>query len=170
MLGIQVAGKGGDSTLSSTTSIYNEISQTHPDLLKILCQPFYSDRVTYELPGNKPYSENPVFAVKNNHIMCSYIRQYIESAQKKFPEVPRLTEQQIKALDLFDHIATREDVMFNLKLTPGDLILINNNKVLHGRAAYEDEESKSRYRHLIRIWLRNEGIDSLPHFFGHLNP
>lgn len=167
MLCVRSANAGGYTTLSSTIAIYNEIYQKSPEAIKTLCEPFYSDRRSNERTGDQPYSDNPIFAFRNNQLMCQYVRLYIEDAQKKFPKVPRLTQKQIEALNLFDEVSTRKDMMFELTLEPGDLILINNNKVLHGRTAYEDSGEQSR--HLLRIWLHNTNISSMPNLFGYPN-
>ena len=64
-----------------------------------------------------------------------YSRTFVEAAQK-LPGVPPLTAAQEEALDL--HAEVCEELAFTMELQPGDLQLLNNHVVYHGRTAYED--------------------------------
>ena len=64
-------------------------------------------------------------------------RYYIQSAQR-FPEAPRLTAQQIEALDLFDALANDPANYLDIEFKPGDIQLIHNHVILHDRTDYED--------------------------------
>ena len=73
-----------------------------PDLTAVLFEPFCFDRRGEVAPGKNGYYETPIFHWHADRLSVFYgNRYYIESAQR-FPDVPRLTLQQIEALDLFD--------------------------------------------------------------------
>ncbi len=42
----------------------------------------------------------------------------------------------------------------DLWLEPGQIQLLNNRVIVHGRSAYEDHAEPERRRHLVRLWLR----------------
>jgi hypothetical protein len=47
-------------------------------------------------------------------------------------------------------------------LEPGDLQLLNNRAVLHGRTPFEDYEGLGRRRLMLRLWLAIPGWAPLP--------
>lgn len=61
---------------------------------------------------------------------------------------PSLEQQH--AADLFEAIASEPDVQLRFRLRPGELVLVDNTRVLHARAAFIDGEPPRR-RHLIRV-------------------
>ena len=48
---------------------------------------------------------------------------------------------------------------------PGDIQLIDNFHVLHGRTAYEDDRAEGKVRHLKRLWLETTVLASRPPHF-----
>jgi alpha-ketoglutarate-dependent taurine dioxygenase len=48
---------------------------------------------------------------------------------------------------------------------PGDIQLINNYHVLHGRLPYRDDPATGRVRHLKRLWLETGALTSRPPHF-----
>ena len=92
-------------------------------------------------------------------------RYYIMSAQR-FPDVPRLTEKQIAALDLFDALANDPSNYLDIEFKPGDIQLIHNHVILHDRTDYLDWPEPERKRHLLRLWLCPPNGRPLPAVFA----
>ena len=164
---IRPAKSGGQSSLVSAIAIHNEMMEQRPDLLKELYQPFYIDRrgeLGREDEGDEPYYAMPVFSYCKGLISTRYIRGYIMSAQR-FPEVPRLTDAQIEAMDMFDAIAQREGTALDFYMEPGDIQLANNYCVLHSRTSFEDFPEREKRRHLLRVWLCMPNSRELPPCF-----
>jgi hypothetical protein len=67
--------------------------------------------------------------------------------------IPGLTEAQAEALDAVHFIAERHALRPTME--KGDIRFINNMAIVHRREAFVNTESNER--HLIRIWLNNEG-------------
>jgi hypothetical protein len=149
---LRTAKSGGMSKICSALAVHNEIARTRPDLLEILYQHFFWSWQTQEPPGALPYYPQPVYSVCEGKFSSRLVRQHIMSAQR-FPEVPRLTAQQIEALDLIDSLTAREDIHFSMMFQPGDLQLLNNHLMFHARTAFEDYGEHDRRRHLLRMWL-----------------
>ncbi len=164
LLCLQAAKSGGDSLLVSALSIYNRFHEQRPDLLPLLFEPIATDR-RGEIPsGAKPYMEIPVLSWEHGFLTVFYQRQYIESAQR-FKEVPRLTLQQIEALDLFDSIANDPEMYFTMRLQSGDMQFVYNHSQLHDRTGFEDWPGETERRHMLRLWLSPEGDRPLPTCF-----
>lgn len=164
---LKQAKAGGLSRLVSVTAIQNEIQRRCPDLFEELYKPYYIDRRGErgrEDEGDLPYYAIPVLSYHKNLVTARYIRGYIESAQR-FPEVPRLTKNQIEALDLFDAIANEDGMALSFQMKPGDCQLVNNYCVLHARTNFEDHPELERRRHLLRMWLATPNSRELPPCF-----
>jgi hypothetical protein len=158
---------GGDNHIVSAVSVHNEILERRPDLLEVLYQPFCIDR-RGELKDGKPYWVQPIFSQHDGMLSTFYLRAYIESAQRH-PDVPRLTDKQVEALDLVEEICARPDMHLNVRQQPGDFVLINNYPIWHLRTEFEDYEEQDRKRHLLRQWLSIPNSRGLPETFRGLH-
>lgn len=152
LLVVNTAKSGGSSLISSSIAAHNAMLKERPDLVEVLYQPFTFSRQGEQAAEEAPYYQAPVFGVEQGRFVCRHIRNHITSAQLTFPEVPRLTPEQIEALDLFDETLAREDLCYHMEFEPGDLQFINNHIVLHARTEYEDYDEPERKRFLLRMW------------------
>ena len=152
LLCLQKAKSGGLSSLTSSMSVYNEMARRRPDLAVLLFQPFATDRRGEVPEGMQPYFQLPVFNEYKGQLSVIYARRYIESAQR-FPELPRLSEAQREALDLFDALAEDATLRLDMAFEPGDMQFLHNHTILHDRTAYVDWPEPERKRHLLRLWL-----------------
>ena len=82
---------GGESYLASSMTVYNEILRRRPDVVAALFEPFPTDRRGEVPEGMKPWFDIPIYHWHAGRLSCIYVRQYIESAQKQFPQARRLT-------------------------------------------------------------------------------
>jgi hypothetical protein len=154
------AKAGGVSKLASSVTIFNEILRRRPDLAELLLQDFWRSRPEDEDGHYQgPVFALPVFGIRDGKLTSQYSRTYVEQAQE-FPDVPRLSAAQIEALDLLAEIA--EEVCLHAPFTPGDLQLLNNHVVYHGRTAYEDDAVAGADRFLLRLWLSVPNSRPLP--------
>ena len=156
------AKEGGVSKLASTVTIYNEMLNRRPDLLDVLFEDFWRSRPEDEDGGPGIVFKMPVFGISDGKLTSQYSRTFVEQAQD-CPEVPRLTAAQVAAMDLLAEIA--EEVCFHAPFAPGDLQLLNNHVVFHGRTAYEDDPARAQDRLLFRLWLSVPNSRRLPDGF-----
>jgi hypothetical protein len=104
----------------------------------------------------------PVWGQRDGKITSQYSRTYVEQVQE-CPELPRLTDVQNQAMDLLAEIA--EETCLCSPFEPGDIQLLNNHVVYHGRTAYADDAAAGRARLLIRLWLATPNSRALPDGF-----
>lgn len=168
LLCLQKAKSGGASRIVSSAAIHNEFVSKHPDLWAVMCQPFYVDRRGEESTGQKPYYVTPCFNYLDDRLFVRYNRTFIESAQR-FAEVPSLTSDQRRALDLMDALCNDPEFYYDMTFELGDMQFLNNYVVLHSRGEYEDWPEPERKRHLLRLWLRTPGFPRLPEAFADRN-
>ena len=86
--------------------------------------------------------------------------------------MPRITAAQNEALDLLAEVA--EEVCLYSPFVPGDIQLLNNHVIFHGRTAYEDDSASQQERLLFRLWLSMPNSRRLPrgfeNFWGSAEP
>ncbi len=154
--------------MCSAIAIHNEIARTRPDLLEALYQPFYWSMLEQQRPGEPAWYPQPIFSMHEGYFSCRYIRPHIEQAQKRFPEVPRLTPQQVDAMNLYDELVKRPGFQLATNFRPGDLQFCNNHVAMHARTAFEDYPEPERRRHLLRLWLSVPNSRPLSPLMGHI--
>lgn len=167
LLVLRPAMKGGVSLAASSIAIHNEIARTRPDILEVLYQPFYWSMQQMERPGELPYYPQPIFTLHEGHFSCRFIQGHITSAQR-FPDVPRLTPLQQEAIDLINELVARPQFSCATNFQPGDLQLVNNHVLLHGRTTFYDYPEVERRRHLLRMWLAVPNSRPLSPALGHI--
>ncbi len=165
LLCLQPAKEGGLSLLVSGDTVFNEIQQRRPDLLKPLFKPIATDRRGEVPEGMLPYLLIPVFSYFEGRITTFYQRQYIESAQR-FDDAPRLTSTHLEALDLFDELCNSQELNFSMMLQKGDFQFVYNHALLHDRTTFQDWPKLENRRHLLRLWLSIPGDRNLPEVFA----
>jgi len=156
LLCVRQAKSGGMSRLASAVAIHNEIAKTRPDLLAPLFEGF-----RYHWFGEQPPGEGtvtgfkiPVFGMADGLLSVCFLREFIDMGAQELGEP--LTDIEVEALDLFQAVANREDVVLTYRLEPGWASFINNYTVLHSRTGFEDWPEKERRRLLLRLWLKAE--------------
>ena len=161
LLCLQPARSGGQSSICSSSTIYHEIAERRPDLLKVLCQRFHIDRKGEIPQGEDETYEMAVFYPDEERVTCIYARDFIDAAQRHSHVAP-LTTEQVDALNLIDELAASGDLRLDIDFLPGDIQFLHNHQILHARTSYEDWPEPERRRHLLRLWLSTADGRSLP--------
>ncbi|KAL2162884.1 hypothetical protein VTH06DRAFT_6720 [Thermothelomyces fergusii] len=146
---------GGSTFVASSWTIYRELAESYPTVLRALCDANWPIQVS----GNPPrYILAPLLHVSDdNKILISVDpgRLGLHPATAKIgteDPVPPLSQQQLEALEVLSALATKHRFCLDLKL--GDIVFINNLSLLHARDPYVDP-ANGPGRHLVRLWLRN---------------
>ena len=161
LLCLKTARSGGLSSLTSSMSVYNVMARRHPDLVWRLFQPLPTDRRGEVPAGKLPWFHTPIYHDHAGYLSAIYAPHYVRSSQR-FPEAPRLTEQDHAALDCFDRLAEDPALRLDMSFQPGDMQFVHNHTILHDRTAFEDWPEPERKRHLLRLWLAAPGARPLP--------
>ena len=159
LLTIRKAKQGGLSKIVSAVSVSNAIRERRPDLHALLCQDYVRSRQGEESGGERKTFAMPIFCWHEGKFSTQYSRTFVEAAQK-LPGVPPHTPAHDEALDL--HAAVCEELCFVMDFEPGDLQLLNNHVIYHGRTDYEDADGQDQDRLLLRLWLATPNSRPLP--------
>jgi hypothetical protein len=161
LLCLKTAKSGGLSSLTSSMSVYNRMATERPDLVARLFNPLPSDRRGEVPEGKKPWHYCPIYNDYAGYLSAIYAPHYVRSSQR-FPDAPRLTEEDYAALEMFDRTAEDAELRLDMALRPGDIQFVHNHTILHDRTAFEDWPEPERKRHLLRLWLAAPGARPLP--------
>jgi hypothetical protein len=159
LLCVRQASEGGVSKLASSATVYNEIRRRRPDLHALLCKPIPRSRFGEEAGGEHVVYDLPVFGVRGGKLTSHFSLTYIENGQM-LPQARQLTEAEHEAVTML--MAVAEEECFEMRFEPGDIQLLNNHIVYHGRTAFTDDETTGRDRMLMRLWLSVPNSRALP--------
>jgi hypothetical protein len=162
LLCLQTAKSGGTSKVISSMALRDEIARVRPDLLPVLKGAFYHSYQGTQDATQPPFYRCPILGNDPEYFALRTNRKNIVAAQRDFPEVPRLTPQQVEVLDLMDELMPSQRLCFSMSLERGDLQLLNSFVTLHSRSDFEDYEEPERKRHLLRLWLAIPASQPLP--------
>lgn len=158
-LGCQnVATEGGKSQLISAYTVHNRLLENHADLLEVLYQPFHVDLRGDVGQDGKKTATKPIFFPRGDDIGATYLRHYV-NAGHEYDDVPDLTTEQCAALDALDEILSDSSIIAEFDLSAGEIILVNNFVLFHGRTGFRDSERsasnpENRKRLLHRTWIK----------------
>lgn len=142
------AEAGGESIISYANKIYRDLNYRKKKILNIL-----EKNILFERRGftkiQKTFSK-PIFINKKNNISFRYLRDYIESGFKI--ENKKMNSMQIRALNQLDKMLCQKKYQKRYRLERGDLILLNNNLLAHGRTTFK--VTKDLNRTLLRAWIK----------------
>lgn len=158
----RTAKAGGQSKVISSIALRDEVQRLRPDLIPVLQQPWYHSYQGTQDPVQPPYYTCPIFGNDPVHFCARTNRKNTDAAQRDFDDIPRLSAQQVEALNLFDQLMPSDKLCYSMDLEEGDLQLLNNYVTLHSRTPFEDFDLPDRKRHLLRLWLAVPGSQPLP--------
>ena len=145
------ANKGGDSVLVNTQKIFKFLKTKKKKILKVLKKNFYFERRGFNYK-NKNLFKKPIFSLKGKKFIFRYLRDYIEKGFELKNQ--NLTFNQINSLNYLDSLLTNKNFSKILKLGSGDLLILNNHILAHGRTTFQlNKKKKDKSRKLYRIWL-----------------
>ncbi len=159
LLCVRQACEGGVSKLASSATVYNEIRKRRPDLHALLCKPIPRSRFGEEAGGEHVVYDLPAFGVRDGKLTSHFSLTYIENAQM-LPHARRLTDAEHEAIQMLMDVA--EEECFEMRFEPGDIQLLNNHIIYHGRTAFKDDQSSGQDRMLMRLWLSVPNSRALP--------
>lgn len=149
---VRQAEIGGHLMLVSTSQILTLLSK---DVIAALERPFLFDQ---REEGSRPVKRPILREVSAGRWHVNYLRKYIELGHRH-PSAMPLTDIQVGALDRLDEVvntlAARPSTRTTLKLAPGQMVLVDNRRLLHGRTAFRTDAAH-KDRLMLRAWISPE--------------
>ena len=145
--------RGGESFVASSGLLYNFVLDEHPEYLPILHKNFPTDWRSEEPPGSPGWYLEPLYSYFGG-VLSATVRTGRAMSAMRFPEVPRLTADEVSCFTYFGSLPKRPGVALGMRLQTGDLQYVNNFATVHTRTAFVDHaQDPARQRHLLRLWI-----------------
>jgi len=139
---INKGASGGENILIDGKKILTDIISHRKELLSALTTRCISICRDDQLAVNIP-----VFEKTNNRIIMRF----------RYDEATYVMPNKAQALNTFyEEFIKNSKYKKNVSLQSGDVIIIDNYRMLHGREAFTDGADSSEKRVLRRIWIANE--------------
>ena len=154
LLCLQTAQEGGKSSLSSAYAAHNHFNRTHPELIDRLYQPFYRDKQQYQPEGAETTNWYPIFSGDSNGgLRIRFNSRVIRRGYQKTGQV--LDNAGTQAVEVLNNFLIDPAHRHDFWMERGQIQILNNRSIVHGRTPYVDHELPEKRRHLIRLWLRD---------------
>jgi len=152
---IRPAPEGGANRVVSLHAAHNLMRRRHPDLLRRLYEPFWWNRMGEHHPNDTPVNRFPYFEFDGERLRGRFNRRIVyagyELAGKPFDESGRA------AVEEFHAVLDNPSLSAGYTMEAGQIAFMNNRTVAHHRTAFIDADAPASRRHLVRIYMRDEG-------------
>ena len=155
LLVLRTAREGGVSSAASMMTVHNVLRERAPHLLRRLYQPFYWNRQGEHGEGEPVTHFYPVFTYDGATVRGRFNRRLIYKGHE-LAGVP-LEDLGREAVETMFDVMSEPENHFTFELAAGEIQYMNNFSIAHRRTQYSDYDEPDARRHLVRIFLRNEG-------------
>lgn len=160
---LETAMEGGISRLISLETVRRIMSDRHPDLLRRLHRPFLFDRQREHDDGEPLVLRNPVLAEREDGKLFARLSPFLIRAGHRLAGEP-LDDEGTAAIAAWEQETADHGLYKEFLFEPGQIQFVDNRRIGHCRTAFTDWPEPERRRHLVRLWLRDEGTT---HYHGH---
>ncbi|NKB59740.1 MAG: hypothetical protein GKS00_25775 [Alphaproteobacteria bacterium] len=158
LLVLRTSRSGGESCVVSLASVHNEMRRRCPDLLARLYRSYYWNRQGEHPPGDPITNVNPIFTFDGTHLDARVNRRLLQVGHELMNEP--MDDEGAAALDALYRLMDDADMHFTFQLEAGQVQYLHNWRCAHERTDYMDYEDPEKRRHLVRIFLRDQGARS----------
>jgi hypothetical protein len=150
------AMSGGINSIVSFYSVYNEMLKRHPiELVERLYKPYLANRQREHAPGDPMVLSRPLFTYDGARLNCKLSHHQTLSGYHLAGRT--IDPLGLEAMETLESIMKEERWNREFFFERGQIQMVDNRRCGHRRTAFEDFAEPERKRHLLRIWLRNEG-------------
>jgi trimethyllysine dioxygenase len=147
---IELDATGGESTMVDAFAVARRVEAEAPELFEVLCSVAVPGQ--YIGDGAHLMSARPVF--RHDHT-----GRLVQVSFNNYDRAPFLLDEQdmldfYDGIRLFDEIANEPSMQWRHTLPPGEALLFDNWRVLHGRGAYRGR------RRMCGGYLNREDVES----------
>lgn len=146
---LQNSKSGGESIVVNGEKIFKFVKANKHKFFKLLTNNVYFERRGFKQDQNYVFKK-PIFKVRNKKFQyMRYLKDYIVSGYK-------IKETLIKneldnAFNYLDNCLESKKFQKVYKMRKGDIIIINNHKMAHGRRKFSI--NKTNQRRILRVWV-----------------
>ena len=145
------SASGGETRLASAGTVYNLLATEAPQCLEPLSHDFPIDRRTEFTSEMGPTANAPLLKRDGTRVRSQCHHKLMLTGARKINRV--FSAEELDAVNRMNEVLSREEIVFEYKLQPGEMLFASNNLVLHDRARWIDDADPANKRHLERMWL-----------------
>ncbi|MEU4175554.1 TauD/TfdA family dioxygenase [Streptomyces sp. NPDC026589] len=149
LLCLRPAARGGATRVAGAPYIHDVLAAERPDVLELLGQEWHFDR------SGRAGSQlvlTPILTTGPDGAVTCYYQSRTVRASAGRDGRPPLDAARAEALDVLDEVLNRPETAYPVTLTSGDLLIIRNSRVMHGRSPFTDGP-EPHHRRVLRLWL-----------------
>ena len=155
LMALYGAEEGGLSEYCTIYSLYNAMKQDAPEQLERLFQPFFHNRQGIQIPGEPDLVWAPAIGYDGERLLTRISLNKIPSGYARAGE--ELDNLGRDALETAVEVIRSHDISAKYMLERGQVLIFNNREGMHHREGFKNGKTVDKQRHLIRMWLRDEG-------------
>ncbi len=155
LLVLRTSRSGGESSTTSLLAGHEVLRRRAPDLLRRLYQPYVWNRQGEHPDGAPVCSSNPIFSAATGTVRARFNRSLQPVGYRLLGE--EIDAEGMDALNALHEALSEPGASVDFALAPGQIEFLNNTRIAHRRSAFDDYDEPDRRRHLVRIFLRDEG-------------
>lgn len=156
LLCLHPAKEGGVSQVMSVATVHRTLEERYPELLPRLYKPFWYDRHKEHHDGEPTTYAAPMFERGDDGTIKA--RLALSEIHAGYAlRCERLDNETAAALEAVQSVFDLPELHVELGFEPGQIQYVNNRATGHARTEFVDFPEPERKRHLIRLWLRDEG-------------
>jgi alpha-ketoglutarate-dependent taurine dioxygenase len=146
LLSLSAADEGGETVIVDGAAVFDDLSAADTAVASLLLEEHPID-LRGQTNGNPTRSQPIATRDDTGRLRLRYVRAYIEQGYVKSGiEVSGVTRA---AFDRFDALAMAEERQVSFQLKRGELLVIDNQRYLHGRRRFQEH---ARQRRLRRVY------------------
>ncbi len=148
------AEKGGSSVLTDTRLIFRYLNKKNKEVLNTLKKKFPFEKRGFSKNGklSNKIILKPIFELKNRTLRFRYLRDYIESGYRS--KNYKITKQIKKSFNVLDSLLEKRRFIKKFKLNKGDILILDNRYMAHGRTKFQFDKKGHNSRVLLRTWIK----------------
>jgi alpha-ketoglutarate-dependent taurine dioxygenase len=151
LLCIRQAAHGGEVVFVDSSAALDAATHRMPRLPVVLGRDFHFDQRRESDPTATVARRVVERAGARNRLV--YLRDYIESGHS-MDGVRPLTSEEIQAMDTLDEVLKDEALHIEGRLLPGQIVISDNRRYLHGRHEFHEGAGEEGGRLMLRCWMR----------------
>jgi alpha-ketoglutarate-dependent taurine dioxygenase len=155
LLCLQPAMEGGVSSIVSFYTVYNEMLKRSQHLLPRLYRPYLFDRQREHAPEDATVISHPLFQNEHQHLVCRLSHRHVINGYAMAGV--EMDHETSEALEVLEQTMREPQLCREFFFEPGQIQIVDNKRCGHRRTGFVDFPEPERKRHLVRLWLRNEG-------------
>lgn len=148
LLCLRRAADGGASLLASGHTVHDKLLEEDPAAATRMYAESNFGRQPEVFADGRTFDRDQVFSPDGERLRVRYSRYWLDRGVEASGEP--FDDDLKRGIEHIDQLLEDDAIVIDPVLEPGDLLLVDNTVVMHGRAAFEDGPSR---RCLLRLWV-----------------